>query len=192
LSYNAQLLWFEGKPVMIARPQNTSVGHIKFSREDPVFITTLEADLYKERKGVQKGDMAMMLKRLRLFRFHQLLHAQPCPACGACFARFVLGGGVSIGTTAAAMPLAASMAGEVKRGAPGPTGSTPDAKRGASWGVDDVVKWLESLELGHLAPRFRENGVDGAFLQELSIDKMVVELGMTKLQAKKVLLRLPK
>ena len=45
LSYNVQLLWFEGKPVVIAMPQNQRSGHIRYKADDPVFITTLQSDL---------------------------------------------------------------------------------------------------------------------------------------------------
>ena len=53
--------------------------------------------------------------------------------------------------------------------------------------MEDVCAWLATLSLGHLAPRFRDNGVDGAFLSELTEDEMTSELGLTKLQAKKVM-----
>ena len=55
-----------------------------------------------------------------------------------------------------------------------------------------MVTFLEGLELGHLAARFRADGVDGALLAELSTEEMVSELGLSKLQAKKVAFRFPK
>jgi len=55
-----------------------------------------------------------------------------------------------------------------------------------SWGVEDVVQYLQSIELGHLANTFRENGVDGLMLQELSEEDLMTELGCTKLQARKI------
>ncbi len=76
--------------------------------------------------------------------------------------------------------------------APGPSGITSSTKGATSWNVDVVVEWLNTLELGHLAGRFRESGVDGAFLMELTVDEMINELNLTKLQAKKIILRLPK
>ena len=45
VSYNVQLLWFEGKPVAIAMPQNQYSGHIRYIADDPVFITCLQSDL---------------------------------------------------------------------------------------------------------------------------------------------------
>ena len=62
--------------------------------------------------------------------------------------------------------------------------STPAAVR--DWGVDAVCDYLAGLELGHLAPGFRSNGIDGKMLLELSEEELVGELGLTKLQAKKV------
>ena len=50
-----------------------------------------------------------------------------------------------------------------------------------------MVAWLESSSLGHLSERFRENGVDGEFLTELIVAELESELGLTRLQAKKVL-----
>ena len=45
LSYNVQLLWFEGKPVVVAMPQNQRTGHIRYKGDDPIFITALQFDL---------------------------------------------------------------------------------------------------------------------------------------------------
>ena len=45
IGYPLQLLWFEGKPIVIARPQNQFAGHLRYSKDDPVFITTLLSDL---------------------------------------------------------------------------------------------------------------------------------------------------
>ena len=73
-----------------------------------------------------------------------------------------------------------------KRADPGSTGETADAKRPLAWSVQDVAAWLKQLSLGHLAERFRENGVDGEFLSELSLGDLVTELGATPLQARKL------
>lgn len=36
-----QLLWLEGKPLLLAQPQNTgSTGHVLYSGSAPIFITT--------------------------------------------------------------------------------------------------------------------------------------------------------
>ena len=74
-----------------------------------------------------------------------------------------------------------------KRGPEDPTGSTPEKKVPKTWTVAEVVAWLESSSLGHLSERFRENGVDGEFLTELIVAELESELGLTRLQAKKVL-----
>jgi len=125
LSYNLQLLWFEGKPVMVACPQNHSSGHIKFERDDPIFISTLEADLYKERKNIASGDMAMMLKRLDVYKFKIPLVARPAPPCAACFASYLLGAprpNLVTPETSSGGP------DQRKRSPVDATGSTPDAK----------------------------------------------------------------
>ena len=78
-----------------------------------------------------------------------------------------------------------------KRARAGPSGDTPETKaRCAAWSVDDVVRYLEGLSLGHVGHKFIEHGVDGRFLMELSEVDLVDELGLTKLQARKVLSRM--
>ena len=94
LSYNLQLLWYEGAPLVIARPQNEHSGHLRYAKDDPVFITTLEADLLSAKKNVKDGDVSMMLKRLRVFRFVTPLANvdDTLVACPHCFAKFLLFG----------------------------------------------------------------------------------------------------
>lgn len=188
LSHNLQLLWFEGKPVMVARPQNHSSGHIKFDRDDPIFITTLEADLHKERKNIAAGDVAMMLKRLDVYQFKVPLAARPAPACAACFASYILGPPDQHAATSGS---STGRPDQRKRSSVGSTGSTPEAKKVASWSVDHVLRWLQRLELGHLAERFRDNGIDGALLKDLTEQEFMSELGLTKLQARKLMTRMP-
>merc|ERR1712137_493043 len=65
----------------------------------------------------------------------------------------------------------------------------PGMARG--WSVDQVVLFVEGLGLGHIVEPFRENAIDGQMLVELSASDLCGELGLTKLQAKKVLARLP-
>ena len=63
----------------------------------------------------------------------------------------------------------------------------PAAKRGCHhWSVGDVVAFLHQLELGHVEELFRTNGVDGDMLKDMSEDDLRTELGLTRLQARKV------
>ena len=48
---------------------------------------------------------------------------------------------------------------------------------------------LTELEFGSLAPQFRESRVDGDLLFSFSLEELVTGLGMTRLQAKKVVMR---
>ena len=57
--------------------------------------------------------------------------------------------------------------------------------------MDDVVSFLMELELGHSEEVFRFNGVDGRFLCSLSEADLVSELGLSRLQARKVKLNFP-
>ena len=189
LSYNVQLLWFEGKPIIIARPQNQSTGHLRYQDDAPIFITTLEANLDKVHKGLLPGDVAMMKKRLIVFRFVAKLENpdRTIRACARCFADFVLTHAGAAGEAPTSDPLAADTG--AKRSAPGSSGDTPPVKTRKDWSVQDVCSWLDSLSLGHVAQRFRDNGVDGAFLSDLAEEELMAELGLTKLQAKKVMTR---
>lgn len=186
LPYNVQLLWLEGKPFSIARPQNQCSGHVLYTLDAPVFVTTLDSDIRRVKPGLQAGDIDMLLKRLLIFRFHSKLQNpdRSIPPCVRCFSDLVLAGG----SPANSYDEPASTA---KRTSSSATGSTPDAKRHASWRVDKVVEFLHEIELGHLEPIFRENGVDGRFLSELLEADLVEELGLTKLQARKLKSRLP-
>ena len=56
------------KPIVIARPQNQYGGHLKYTKDDPIFITTLASDLTSlKRKKIEGGDIQMMMRRLKVF-----------------------------------------------------------------------------------------------------------------------------
>ena len=56
----AWTLWFEGKPIVIARPQNNYTGYLKYIEDAPVFISTLMADIHKVKgKRIEGGDVSM-------------------------------------------------------------------------------------------------------------------------------------
>lgn len=58
------------------------------------------------------------------------------------------------------------------------------------WSVDDVATWLCAIGLGaHVSP-FKENSVDGALLATLSKEDLQNDLGLSGIQAKKVLVEL--
>ena len=68
--------------------------------------------------------------------------------------------------------------------APSQDAGAPATK--SAWPVEQVVSWLGSMALGHVAPQFVANGVDGSFLSELTEEDLANELGLSKLQARKV------
>ena len=70
--WTTQLLLLEGAPVVKAMPQNYACGHVTGKGTSPVFITTLEADLHTPKPGIQLGDLAMLRKRLTVFKFHHV------------------------------------------------------------------------------------------------------------------------
>eukprot|EP00752_Nemacystus_decipiens_P018599 g16677.t1 len=57
------------------------------------------------------------------------------------------------------------------------------------WTVDDVCRWLDTLQLGEYKQAFREGKVDGSFLGELRESDLMDSIGMEhKLHLKKLLL----
>ena len=181
IPYTLQLLWFEGAPFIISRPQNHFSGHLRYSKDDPVFITTLMTDL-KELKGkkfLQQGDVDMMLKRLLVFSFSKPISIPKATVqgCASCFAQLVLDNGMP--------PLPSSAPSQAP--VPGADVRVEDARL---WSVSQVVSFLHHLSLGHVAPQFEDNGVDGQMLCELTRDDLINNLGLKPLQARKLMDRL--
>ena len=101
LSLATQLLWFEGKPLLLSQPQNQgAAGHLIYAGTAPLFITTKEQyldGLVKEARAAEAEggvcEASMLLRRLVLFNFRVKL---PIPAgikvpdCAACFAQVVV------------------------------------------------------------------------------------------------------
>ena len=96
-----QLMWFEGKPLVITRPQNRDYeGHLMYEGTAPVFSTAKEKFVRPivERAEVElQSNMpsvdTMLLRRLRLYSFFEKLPlSKECkiPECGACFSQMVL------------------------------------------------------------------------------------------------------
>ena len=201
LSYPLQLLWFEGKPIIIARPQNQYVGHLKYTADAPIFISTLMADITKIKgKKIEGGDVEMMLKRLKLFKFSQVLtNPMKVPACGRCFATLLFQApcmqsqqpGLARQASVSG-PAVGCQASLCKHGSALPAGGQPPAKRRCStWNVEDVVAYIKSLGLGHVEDKFRDNAIDGQMLIDTPEDELRSELGLLPLQARKIRARLP-
>ena len=102
ISFATQLVWFEGKPVILSRPQNQagSVGHTLYQGTAPIFITTKLKDLMPIQQAAEWARRAgkpsahtMLLRRLKV---HSLSACTAAPAgafiheCGVCFARMAL------------------------------------------------------------------------------------------------------
>ena len=101
LSVATQLLWLEGKPILLTLPQNQGVsGHHLYMGGAPIFITTKEeylGPLVKEAERAERlneaSEATMLLRRLQLFNFHvklDLPRGAKIPACASCFARLVV------------------------------------------------------------------------------------------------------
>jgi class 3 adenylate cyclase len=73
-----------------------------------------------------------------------------------------------------------------KRASPWPPRSAP--ANGAHPAIEDVTTWLREHDLGHYAPLFAEQHVDGSVLASLT-DSDLKELGVTSLGHRKKLLR---
>lgn len=183
--YALQLLWFEGAPFVISRPQTHFSGHLRYCKDDPIFITTLLSDLteLKGKRGLQQGDVDMMLKRLLIFKFTKpiALPKNVVQGCGPCFAAFLLGHGV-----VPPHPMLPTPSSEAQTAA----AEELHVEHAESWSVVQVVAFLRQLSLGHLAPTFEENGIDGQMLCELSMEDLMDNLGLKPLQARKLMNRL--
>ena len=178
-------LRYEGAPLIIARPQNEHSGHLKYAKDDPVFITTLEADLLAAKRGVKDGDVKMMLKRLIVFRFFQPLPNadDTLKPCACCFARFVL--------APARMEVAALTTPRVQPGIGEKRSRLTRSPEVLGWNVEEVVCFVHRIGLGHLEEKLRESAVDGELLASLSVEDLMENLGVLKLQALKIKQRLP-
>ena len=60
----------------------------------------------------------------------------------------------------------------------------------SDWDVNGMVRFLESISLGHLSKAFIENGLDGAFFLQCSQEELA-EIGLTALQFKKIMAYAP-
>lgn len=68
--------------------------------------------------------------------------------------------------------------------------SLPSKKPVLSWKVEDVSRWLHSLQLSNYCDTFREQSVDGTLLLHLTETDMAEELKMKPLHRKKLVLHL--
>ena len=142
-------------------------GHLRYVKDDPIFITTLESDICSMKGKLEAGDVEMMSKRLRIFRFYtKIQHPEQIAPCKVCFSKLILGG------------------------APATTARVAAKRRLDDWSVQDVISFLKEAELEHVTPGFVENAIDGAMLCQLTEEDMVQELKLSRLQARKVKARL--
>ncbi|CAE8608119.1 unnamed protein product [Polarella glacialis] len=93
------LLWYEGKPFPLTRPQNKEYsGHLLYQGSAPIFVTCKEKDLgpliCKAEAAVRLGEASehtMLLRRLRVYTLSQKLPvAEVHHECGSCFAKMII------------------------------------------------------------------------------------------------------
>ena len=98
-----QLLWYEGKPFPLSRPQNSAnyTGHILYQGSAPIFVTCKEKDLgpLQEKAHIaflrgHPSEHTMLLRRLKVHSFHRPLPVRQSgnriPECQRCFGQLVL------------------------------------------------------------------------------------------------------
>ena len=100
IPFAVQLLWLEGKPFPINRPQTTYVGHLLYQGSAPIFITAKATNLEPYVQAAQAAEEAgsmcdetMLLRRLKMYHFCEKLPLPVgvvVPTCGTCFAQMVL------------------------------------------------------------------------------------------------------
>ena len=94
-----QLLWFEGKPLPVTRPQNQNgiAGHFLYRGSAPIFATTKEqwlapvlAIAAQARAQGIPCEETMLLRRLRVYTLTvptPVPQGVLIPECGRCFAQ---------------------------------------------------------------------------------------------------------
>ena len=101
LTLPTQLLWYEGKPFPLPRPQNSAQynGHLLYQGTAPIFVTVKEKDLgpiiAQSQVALAQGvpsEHTMLMRRLKIYSFTKPLprssrHIVECPSC---FAKLLL------------------------------------------------------------------------------------------------------
>lgn len=111
---STQLLWFEGKPFPLSRPQNRSEysGHFLYEGTAPIFVTCKEvnlAPLYKmAAEATATGgasEWTMLLRRLQLVWFTQpfVPPEDQVPECVTCFSKMLLHHAASTSTSSGSL-----------------------------------------------------------------------------------------
>jgi hypothetical protein len=97
LRMSTQLLWLEGKPFPVTRPQNQAgvVGHFVYMGTAPIFVTTKSEALEEIKKAAAAAEArnetsqhTMLLRRVKIFDFHVRTPVSPglvIPECATCF-----------------------------------------------------------------------------------------------------------
>ena len=100
LPLSVQLLWMEGKPVPVARPQGKDEysGHLLYTGTAPLFVTTplkrineMEKEVLAAEQDGGCSEMSMIFRRCRIYKFTAKAPKpeRQIPQCGHCFASFV-------------------------------------------------------------------------------------------------------
>ena len=101
LPISAQLLWHEGKPLPLTRPQNQQsyVGHFLYKGGAPIFITTNEEDFAKTEASaewaIENNQPSQHTRLLQRLTTYKLSVPTPVPhdvdifECPTCFARMI-------------------------------------------------------------------------------------------------------
>ena len=109
------------------------------------------------------------------------------PRCGSCWAKVVLARGEMIEGLMTPDQIDA-----MQMTPPPNLGPTPEYLQRyldlnmAVWTCNDVMLWLDSLELQHLQPSFWRCGIDGQKLLELQMPEFETFLQCTELQTRKL------
>lgn len=130
----------------------------------------------------------MLAKRLAVFSFtRRVALPRRIPDCARCWASFLLKIAAPETTEASSNRVTTSQAAAADA-------SVPRLRSSATWTVDQVVQWVSTLGFSNLAQveeKLRLNAVDGELLAAVTEEELVSELELTRLQARKILQRLP-
>ena len=99
VSWSTLMLWFDGSPVPISRPQNVQgvTGNFNYKGRAPVFITTKLSDikLLEEQAKINPAtghpwntDASMLLRRMKVYSFTTRISRPPrISCCARCFSQ---------------------------------------------------------------------------------------------------------
>ena len=94
IAWHELLLMLEGQPVRLSAPKTHYAKDVVLDKDTPIFATGKHTLVYIKNGYIDEKETKMVAVRWKVFYFnHQINEAEQheTPACGRCFAKFILG-----------------------------------------------------------------------------------------------------